>query len=183
MLQFDRISILLLASLAIYVGDTPPSWADDSTHSTAAPGDSSHNSRSTGRQISNATTQNKTSNQRDWRRAGGTLPTGLGALSRPFGNNGLAGLPPCNLDSFVTSSAFSELVFGDEGSIDSNRNPTLPPYYGFDEWHRLYWTVVEPNPYLSTWHGSDLPTAWGRDEFSGGSEIVESGPNDSPSRF
>lgn len=95
------------------------------------------------------------------------LPCGMEALSMPFGNNGLAGLPPCNLDSLVK---MNEEVFGDEGIGE------IPPYFEFGEEHRLARTVVDPNPYLTTFHGSVLPSAFGKDEFIGGPEMSLSGP-------
>lgn len=96
------------------------------------------------------------------------LPTGLGQLAKPPGSPSLQALPPCVFDSNVK---MNEAVFGDEGIDD------IPPYFGFDKSHRLKITIADPNPELSTFHGSMLPDAWGKDEFIGGPEMDMSGPS------
>ena len=71
-----------------------------------------------------------------------------------------AGLPPTSLDSFVVQAGGNaELIYGDEGTVD------IPPYFGFDQSHRINAGISGDNAGLTTNHGSMLPNAWGGDEF------------------
>lgn len=87
------------------------------------------------------------------------------------------GLPATTLDSFVTSAAESaDMIYGDEGI---GANP--PPYFLFSPEHRIgsgFYGMT--NAGLTTGHGSYMPSAWGRDEFIGGSEWCNSGPGPGP---
>lgn len=132
----------------------------------ASTGDASHTTSTTGSgpQGMGGGASRKTGKQQTC-----NLPTGLGWVAKPGANTPPGGLPPCKLDSLVK---MSEEVFGDEG-----KNGTLPPFFGFDEQHRLARTIADPNPELSTFHGSELPAAWGKDEFIGGPEMSMSGPS------
>jgi|GEM_PF-6980914 len=72
------------------------------------------------------------------------------------------GLPPCNLDSFVSQAGFQkEEIYGDEG-VGSK-----PPLKGFTKASRINAGITgQRNAGLTTGHGSYLPDAWGRDEFT-----------------
>ncbi len=82
-----------------------------------------------------------------------TLPqAGWLPLDRVFG--GYKPLPPTVLDSFVNAAGgFADQIYGDEGTTG------LPPFYGFDETHRIERGIVTPG--LTTGHRSLLPEAWG----------------------
>jgi hypothetical protein len=71
------------------------------------------------------------------------------------------GLPATSMDSFVyEAGGFAELIYGDEGTSD------IPPYFGFDESHRINLGIMGTRAAgLTTGHGSLLPNAWGGDEF------------------
>ncbi len=81
------------------------------------------------------------------------------------------GLPSTNLDSFVKQAAGNaELIYGDEGVVD------LPPYNEFTKEHRIERGIYgERRRGLSTGHSSNLPDAWGGDEFVKGPEWDMSG--------
>lgn len=94
-----------------------------------------------------AARSNRTGNQSVARTATQTCP-----LDRVFG--GGKALPPTRLDSFVKNSgAMADLIYGDEGATN------IPPYFGFDESHRLERGVHSGG--LTTGHKSGLPDAWG----------------------
>lgn len=67
------------------------------------------------------------------------------------------GLPPTSLDSFVLNAGgMSEMIYGDEGAGG------LPPYFGFDQGHRINTGIVGQRAAgLTTGHASALPEAWG----------------------
>jgi hypothetical protein len=71
------------------------------------------------------------------------------------------GLPATSMDSFVyEAGGFAELIYGDEGTSD------IPPYFGFDQTHRINLGIMGTRAAgLTTGHGSLLPSAWGGDEF------------------
>lgn len=70
------------------------------------------------------------------------------------------GLPPTSLDSFVLNAGgMSEQIYGDEGSDG------LPPYFGFDQGHRIQAGIMGQRAEgLTTGHASALPEAWGYPE-------------------
>lgn len=70
-------------------------------------------------------------------------------------------LPPCQVDSFVYQAGDrAEAIYGDEGIS------TPPPYFGFDQSHRIdYGIRLQRDEGITTGHGSILPSAWGYDEF------------------
>lgn len=70
-------------------------------------------------------------------------------------------LPPCQLDSFVyQAGGRAEAIYGDEGI----RTP--PPYFGFDQSHRIDAGIMgQRDRGITTGHGSIMPSAWGLDEF------------------
>lgn len=82
---------------------------------------------------------------------------------RGFRNN----LPPTSFDSFVRNAgAHAEHIYGDENIV----------YDCFTEAHRINTGIVgNRDDGLTTGHGSVLPDAWGRDEFSGDAESSQSG--------
>jgi len=87
------------------------------------------------------------------------------------------GLPATTMDSFVKNAikaGRADEIYGDEGQGD---NP--PPFYdGFTARHRINAGIVgQQDAGLTTGHGSPLPDAWGRDEYLGGQEWSQSGPN------
>ena len=71
-----------------------------------------------------------------------------------------AGLPVCNLDSFVhQAGAQAEMMYGDEGTTG------LPPLWGFTQASRINAGITGINDAgLTTGHGSYMPSAWGADE-------------------
>jgi len=79
-------------------------------------------------------------------------------------NRVVNGLPPTSTDSFVyEAGGMAELIYGDEGTTD------IPPYFGFDQTHRINTGITGTRAKgLTTGHGSLLPNAWGADEFIGG---------------
>jgi len=81
------------------------------------------------------------------------------------------GLPPTQLDSFVLNAGrHAENIYGDE----SLSGP--PPYECFTKTHRINTGITgDRDSGLTTGHGSQLPDAWGRDEFSGSPEFSQSG--------
>jgi hypothetical protein len=87
------------------------------------------------------------------------------------------GLAPVTMDSFVRQAGSSaELIYGDEspavGRGEMKGGP--PPYYGFSELHRIESGIVGQNADgLTTGHGSYLPSAWGRDQFTKSGEKSE----------
>jgi len=72
-----------------------------------------------------------------------------------------AGLPPCNLDSFVyQAGAQRDMIYGDEGTT------SYPPLFGFTQASRINAGITGINDAgLTTGHGSKMPDAWGADEF------------------
>lgn len=85
------------------------------------------------------------------------LTTGTRGLAPVFG---ASGLPPTSLDSFVVQAGGNaDLIYGDEGTND------IPPYFGFDQSHRINMGISGDDSGLTTGHGSMLPNAWGGDEF------------------
>ncbi len=82
------------------------------------------------------------------------------------------GLPPTRIDSFVLNAGvYAEHIYGDEGT-----GCQPPPYDCFSEAHRINTGIRgERNIGLTTGHGSVLPDATGRDEFSGAPESSQSG--------
>lgn len=92
----------------------------------------------------------------------------LSRISGPVGRNGL---PMTSTDSFVLNSGGQgELIFGGEGTDG------VPPYNEFTEDHRIERGIQgERAEGLTTFHGSLLPSAWGNDEFIGGTEWLQAG--------
>ncbi|MBA4026637.1 MAG: hypothetical protein C0473_00195 [Cyanobacteria bacterium DS3.002] len=90
-------------------------------------------------------------------------------------------LPPCRLDSFVhQAGGAAEAIYGDEGI----RTP--PPYFGFDQSHRINAGIFgNRDAGLTTGHGSVMPSAWGDDEFLAppNGEQCQSGPNNGDMRL
>lgn len=80
-----------------------------------------------------------------------------------FRNN----LPPTRFDSFVRNAgAHAEHIYGDENNV----------YQCFSEAHRINTGISgDRDAGLTTGHGSILPDAWGRDEFSDKPESSQSG--------
>ena len=73
---------------------------------------------------------------------------------------GGGGLPPTTLDSFVVQAGGNaDLIYGDEGTDD------IPPFFGYDQSHRINAGISGDNSGLTTNHGSVLPNATGGDEF------------------
>jgi hypothetical protein len=68
---------------------------------------------------------------------------------------GLIVLPPTQLTSLVRDSGMNDAIYGDEGTDG------LPPYYGFDESHRIEQGMLGSGVGLTTGHRSDAPEAWG----------------------
>jgi hypothetical protein len=79
----------------------------------------------------------------------------------PPGQSVVNGLPQTSLDSFVyEAGGMAELIYGDEG-VD-----TIPPYFEFDQTHRINVGITGARAQgLTTGHSSMLPNAWGGDEF------------------
>ncbi|CAN5465716.1 hypothetical protein BH11CYA1_BH11CYA1_01150 [soil metagenome] len=77
-------------------------------------------------------------------------------------------LPPTELDSFVhQAGSRGEAIYGDEGI----RTP--PPYFGFDQSHRIDSGIMgQRDAGITTGHGSILPSAWGWAPY----EECKSGP-------
>ena len=73
------------------------------------------------------------------------------------------GLPPTQMDSFVRQAKENaEIIYGDEGTT------SIPPYFGFVKGSRINAGIMdERDRGLTTGHGSYMPDAAGRDEFSG----------------
>lgn len=104
-------------------------------------------------------------------------PTGATTLGYTPQVKGMRnGLPPTSSDSFVLNAgADAELIYGDESV---GRQP--PPYMFFTEAHRINNGIRgDRNTGLTTGHGSYMPDASGRDEFSGMAESSQSGEQDS----
>ncbi len=97
--------------------------------------------------------------------------TGLSAAKTSTLSNRGRGLPPTSTDSFVRQAGIhAEHIFGDE----SLEGP--PPYQYFQKLHRINSGINnERDSGLTTEHGSMMPDAWGRDEFSGAPEFSQSG--------
>lgn len=91
------------------------------------------------------------------------LPTGLGVLTPIYGPVGYNKLPPTVMDSFVRNSgAAADLIYGDEGTDGP------PPYSQFTRIHRIESGIYgDAAKGLTTGHRSNLPSAWGADEFLG----------------
>jgi hypothetical protein len=86
-------------------------------------------------------------------------------------------LPPCQLDSFVyQAGGQAEAIYGDEGI----RTP--PPFFGFDQSHRIDAGILRQRDRgLTTGHGSNMPSAWGFDEFiARPGEFCRSGAKSNP---
>ncbi len=90
-------------------------------------------------------------------------PTATARLTPSFGPVGLNGLPPCTMDSFVRcAGASADLIYGDEGTDGP------PPYSEFTQIHRIESGIYgDRKKGLTTGHRSNLPSAWGADEFLG----------------
>jgi hypothetical protein len=71
------------------------------------------------------------------------------------------GLPPTLLDSFVhEAQSAAEYIYGDEG------DDAPPPYAYFSKASRINAGIFDTRDAgLTTGHGSNLPDAWGSDEF------------------
>lgn len=121
--------------------------SSDQQSSTAAQGD-----------LSRTSNQTATQTQQVAMKGVGTNPN---LPNTYFGNiaGGIVGrltgrLPKTTLDSFVSNAgAQAELIYGDEGT------DSIPPYFGFDETHRIETGIYSPG--LTTGHRSALPEAWG----------------------
>jgi hypothetical protein len=89
---------------------------------------------------------------------------------------GRSSLPPTVMDSFVANAVQAkrgDAIYGDESQ---GENP--PPFMGFTADHRINAGITgAQDAGLTTGHGSRLPDAWGRDEFIGGQEWSQGGPN------
>lgn len=85
-----------------------------------------------------------------------------------------AGLPPCTMDSFVHEAKnMAENIYGGESFFGP------PPFDGFTQDHRINSGLFDDrNTGLTTGHGSQLPDAWGADEFVSDGEMTASGPQD-----
>ncbi len=90
-------------------------------------------------------------------------PTRFGRLVPSIGPVGWNGLPPTVMDSFVRNSgASADLIYGDEGTDGP------PPYSEFTQMHRIESGIHGGTAKgLTTGHRSNLPSAWGNDEFLG----------------
>lgn len=100
----------------------------------------------------------------------GVLPAGMAPLSYVSQGSGAGtrnGLPPTRFDSFVRNAgAHAEHIYGDENIV----------YECFTEAHRINTGINgDRDSGLTTGHGSYMPDAWGRDEFSGSPEFSQSG--------
>lgn len=97
------------------------------------------------------------------------------------------GLPPTNLDSFVTEAGSkAELIYGDEGvgmiaEKSGEASYPISPYMGFTPEHRIA-TGFTGTTYqgLTTGHGAVMPSAWGRDEFLGAEYNLSAPVNSAP---
>jgi hypothetical protein len=89
---------------------------------------------------------------------------------------GSSSLPATVMDSFVANAVKAgrgDAIYGDESQ---GENP--PPFMGFTAAHRINAGITgAQDAGLTTGHGSRLPDAWGRDEFIGGQEWSQGGPN------
>lgn len=130
--------------------------------SSGASGDQSHTSSKTG-QGANGTPGSITAQTSNQQRV--DLQTTMKGLAPVFGGGAGSrnGLPPTRLDSFVHEAAGNaELIYGDEGAEG------LPPYESFTYDHRINNGIYgERDSGLTTGHGSQMPSAWGNDEFLG----------------
>lgn len=80
-------------------------------------------------------------------------------------------LPPVRLDSFVQQAGgMAEAIYGDEGVGGVEKmGGSLPPYDGFGAGHRIDSGIYGARDAgLTTGHGSNMPSAWGADEYLGG---------------
>ena len=93
---------------------------------------------------------------------------GFGGLTRIVGPRGRNGLPPTRLDSFVKTSGYNFMIYGDEGV-------TLPPLNEFTPASRIQRGNLSNG--LSTTHGSVLAPGWGGDEWVDFEGKSMSGPN------
>ncbi|HEY9679885.1 MAG TPA: hypothetical protein V6C76_17915 [Drouetiella sp.] len=95
------------------------------------------------------------------------------ALSAPaMAQLGGKKLMPTTMDSFVRQAqGNAELIYGDEG----HEGP--PPFSEFEYMNRINNGIFDTRDKgLTTGHGTELPSAWGRDEFLG-AEWYRSGAN------
>ncbi|CAN5540391.1 hypothetical protein BH10CYA1_BH10CYA1_18490 [soil metagenome] len=92
-----------------------------------------------------------------------SIQSSLARLTPRIGISGQNGLPPCRMDSFVRSAGgMADLIYGDEGTDGP------PPFYGFTDIHRIEAGIFgDTRQGLTTGHHSELPSAWGADEFLG----------------
>ncbi len=93
-------------------------------------------------------------------------------VALPFKTFVRNGLPPTTTDSFVRNAGkLKEMIYGDESTCHSP-----PPYMSFSEVHRIDSGINGARDHgLTTIHGSNLPSSWGRDEFSRAPEWYQSG--------
>lgn len=93
------------------------------------------------------------------------------AGAQGFYNGGARRLPPVNMDSFVQQAGgAAEAIYGDEGVGGREKNgASLPPYDGFGASHRIDAGIFGARDAgLTTGHGSNMPSAWGADEYLAG---------------
>lgn len=118
------------------------SWGNQTYRTGGGPSGGQHT------RVANPTTQQNSSI---------TLPTSTMGLAPVIGGGGL---PPTTLDSFVVQAGGNaDLIYGDEGTDD------IPPFFGYDQSHRINAGISGDNSGLTTNHGSVLPNATGGDEF------------------
>ena len=91
------------------------------------------------------------------------VPTALARVTPKIGMQGKNGLPPCQMDSFVhNAGGMADLIYGDEGTDGP------PPYSSFTAIHRIEAGIFgDTREGLTTGHATNLPSAWGNDEFLG----------------
>ena len=157
--------LMILLTLPLVAGITClPSQAQSYLYSQARPGATSRTSQRT-RNLTRVSSA-YTSSQRV------ALPrTGFGNFTPVLGPRGRNNLPPTRLDSFVKQAGgFAERIYGDEG-ING-----IPEYHEFTAEHRIERGIVGDRAAgLTTGHGSELPPAWGGDEFVDTEEPTQAG--------
>lgn len=151
-----RLSIVFVSSFLV----TPSMAQEYDIPSTAATGDFGHGTAYTGDGPSGVGGIYAVPTSRQ---SPVMQPTCLGRLTPSIGPNGLNGLPPTVMESFVRNAgASADLIYGDEGTDGP------PPYSEFTKMHRIESGIHGGTASgLTTGHRANLPSAWGNDEFLG----------------
>lgn len=95
---------------------------------------------------------------------------GFGNMTPVLGPRGRNGLPPTRLDSFVKEAGgLAFKIYGDEGI-------RRPPIDEFKPENRIERGILGDRASgLTTGHGSELPPAWGGDEFVDSEPLTRAG--------